>query len=151
MNNNNCPHNNIESNMCPDTCKDCGKVLIEPNDPPSPLTVEERFDELVNEVRRETHWGDEIDSPNHYFGHKTQRKINCDPNDDGMELFTITDFGNIKKFIQKEISSAVTQALKEERELVRSIVEEKRIEGDNARDWNYVNACEEIAEELKKL
>lgn len=68
----------------------------------------ERFDEKVNEVRRDTHWGSDQDGPIHDFGLKTQRN--------GMvtnELFTVTDWGHVKKFIAAEITRARTEAYRQ--------------------------------------
>lgn len=69
--------------------------------------TKKEFDEKINEVSRETHWGDAQDSPIHDFGYKTQR-------DD--ELFTITDFSNIKKFIESHFTDnrVLEEKMKEE-------------------------------------
>lgn len=90
----------------------------------------ERFREYVNEVRHETHWGEEQDSPTHYFGCKTQRK-----DESGIELFTITDFGHVEDFIAKEISLAETKIANKYREHLRFIYRwVSRLNGDKTHD-----------------
>lgn len=49
-----CPHNNIESNMCPTHCKDCGKVLDESTNYMDARTPEEREAENKIEVTMTT-------------------------------------------------------------------------------------------------
>jgi hypothetical protein len=76
----------------------------DPNHPYGGMEVEDketwrdRFDVHVNELRQETHWGKDIDSPTYYFGYKTQR-----PSEGCDELFTVTDWGNVKNFFQQEL------------------------------------------------
>ena len=63
--------------------------------------IEKEFDEKVNELRRETHWGYEDESPAHEFGVKVQRNTGFD--EDSKELFTIPDWGNIKNFLHSSL------------------------------------------------
>lgn len=75
------------------------------------------FREKVNEVRRDSHWGFDTDGPTREFGHKTQREM------DGMtELFTVTDFGNIEKFILKHVAEAYQKGKEDERDRIIHIM-----------------------------
>lgn len=88
---------------------------------PSPQDHIERllaeFEQKVNDVRRDTHWGDDLYGPAHEFGLKTQRF-----GADGTELFTILDWENIKKFISSSLHSLAETQKEKADEVIRLIL-----------------------------
>lgn len=108
--------------------------------------IDKQFDEKVNEIRY-----DDInvtkESPVREFGYKVLR-------DD--EVFTITDFGNIKKFIHL----IYDQAKAEQREEDAKIAEENLPEKKTGQYWYtrgdvfprevYQEACDDIASEIRR-
>jgi len=120
----------------------------------NPQIVEEeiaRYQELVRAVTSETHWGDNEDSPTHYFGCKTQRKMkDCD------ELFTIPDWGNIEKFIRHSLQTSYQQGVKD---AIASLPEKMITPDENifnhptlsAYDNGFNSAIDQVKEALEKL
>lgn len=73
--------------------------------------IEEDFDEKVNELNNPL-FEDNVDGYVAEFGYKTTRKV-----DGYTEVFTVTDFGNIKKFL----TQSNLRVLKKVKEMVDKI------------------------------
>lgn len=80
------------------------------------------------------------------WGERFDRQFVEELHPTGVEVVQATEAVHLKSFIEKEISSAVQK----ERERIEEIIEIKRIQGDDMRDWNYVNACEDIFSALNE-
>lgn len=51
--------------------------------------------------------------------------------------------------IPDEIKFFIEQEIKKDREDIVEIAETHRVHGDNSRNWEYVNACEDIINTIK--
>jgi len=100
-----------------------------------------QFDEKVNEIRRDTHWGNNQDGPVHEFGLKVQR---FDAEGDCAELFTVPDWGNIKHFL----SSSLHQLAEAQKEKALEIVRGLSTEGP--RGTFFLPTLSEVEEAIKR-
>ena len=70
---------------------------------------------------------------------------NPDTNGDLVIQWKIGDAENTKNTLMDFIE----QEIKKEREDIVEIAETHRVHGDNSRNWEYVNACEDIINTIK--
>ena len=120
---------------------------------PSPIEkILEEFSEKVNELRRETHWGEATDSPVHEFGHKTSRPlpgIHGIRNSEGRELFTVVDWGHVQSFLKQSLEKVYAEREKDLVERIEGMNNFRQAKVDGKDDWN--DALEQSARKVDAL
>jgi len=84
--------------------------------------IKKEYWDKVKELQNENHWGSSRYSPIYEFGSKTQRPLDkYKHGSDAAELFTLTDWGNIEKFLMKKINITTSHILSEVNEVLEGM------------------------------